>query len=192
MGIMVPRRHNDGGNDYAGNVLGLKIHLPRKLFNFNSSTAARCSALATSLLRMWQCVLSDQEVRDYIESWKLSQTPSSATPDPPTPAPPAPFISCHTTFALPDVPSQPWWQAAAGGYTVQHSMYAQGILLEYQTLASGPGVQKTVTVCGLGKWTTFNLIVPPFCKYIPKPLCNRHNLCRKMANSTCRIAVYAP
>jgi hypothetical protein len=31
--------HNDGGYDYADNVLGLKIRLPRMLFYFNSSTA---------------------------------------------------------------------------------------------------------------------------------------------------------
>jgi hypothetical protein len=141
---------------------------------------------------MRQCVLSDQEVRDYIESWKLSRSPSSAAPLPPTPAPPAPFLSCPTAFALPDVPSQPWWQAEAGGYTHQHSIYAEGILLEYQMLASGPGVQTTITASGIGQWTTFNLMVPPYCMSNPKPLSIDTTFCRKMANSSCQIAVYAP
>jgi hypothetical protein len=109
---------------------------------------------------MRECVLADDEVQSCIASWYLSKTAASdlsaASPPSTDTSGPQP-----TSFALPGVPSKPWWEAAAlpAGFVAAIDVYFEGIVAEYRNLASGAGIETSITPSGSGSWTTFILMV---------------------------------
>jgi hypothetical protein len=144
---------------------------------------------------MRMCGLSDHDVQACIASWHLSK---QTLPESPLTAPSPPLSdssellsSNPTTFRLPDIPSHPWWLPSAAGYFAAAD--PRDIVKEYHDLASGGGEETTITRCGSGSWTAFNLMVhgPPRLETSNRffPLILPLTSCNRKGASSCRLTV---